>query len=1166
MNKPAIKNCAVSARRKLLEGVKAKMLQAGISEEGMLTNDEAAAKLLAIGVILSSQMLDARKNLCQHIAKISKEEGMKAALEGVAEEAAYTWFNRLAAIRFMEANSCLPSGIRILSSESGGLAEPDAIRYAEILPYTEKEEVAQLRKLKGAFAQEKLFRYILISQVNDLSAILPGLFEKIGGVAELLLPDLLISKGGAARELVDGIDEADFREGVQIIGWLYQYYISEKKDEVFKRLKGKSKIEKASIPAATQLFTPEWIARYIVENSVGRLWLHSHRDCGLKRGFKYFLDVGGLSDEKPEACICPEQIKILDPCMGSGHILVCAFDALARIYESAGYAKRDIPNLILEHNLYGLDIDKRASQLAYFSLMMKARLENRRFFLQENPPQPHVSCFSEPEISASDFERLPGDLKYICALFENSMEIGSLLKAREDLRFEEIRLRLGEWPNLKEAVDAAQILCGKYSVVCTNPPYMGSSGMEEALSSYIMTHYPNSKNDLFAAFIERCLEMAQDGGFISMVTQHAWMFLSSYELLRKKLFGFEMVCMAHLGARAFPDIGGEVVQSTAFTMRKAPAGRRKGVYMRLVDYDNAASKERSFLEAAEKCGRGEIAANIFQTDFEKFLHIPGNPVAYWATEKAVRLFSEGSALSEMAEPRQGLATGDNSRFVRLWHEVDFKKCGFGLSSRLEALESGKKWFPYNKGGEYRKWYGNNSHLVDWEGDGKEIRNFADDNGKLRSRPQNMQYYFRESITWSFVSSSYFGARLSPTGALFDVGGSSVFPPENLTMYLLAFLCSKISLECMKMQNPTMNFQVGNVGAIPVIVDDAIRSEVDSLASECVGIAKTEWDSYETSVDFKKHPLVRGKELIKDSFEEWRSFTQTQFLKMKENESRLNCVFLGSCGMEGEIDPISSDKDVTLRKADIDADLRSLLSYAVGCAFGRYSLDEDGLVCAGTGFEPGRYKSFHPKEDNIIPITPAGFFEDDIISRVAEFLSAAFGKDSLSENLEFIADAISGGCGSAAERLRRYFSAEFFRDHLRAYRKLPVYWLVESGAKGAFKALIYLQRYDRYTMARVRTDYLHPIQRKYESEASRLKALSYTCESASEKAALKKEMEGLQAKALECAAWDQALNHVAGMEVELDLDDGVKANYAKLQSAQMPASSGMVEKVDLLAKI
>ena len=909
----------------------------------------------------------------------------------------------------------------------------------------------------------------------------------------------------------------------------------------------------------------------MVENSLGRLWLESHPNATLKANWKYYLDEVEQTPEVAERLRVlraenpvksPEDIRLIDPCMGSGHILVYAFDVLMQIYESEGYNPRDTVKLILEKNIYGLDIDRRAYQLAYFSLIMKARQYNRHILTKGYSSKVYTAVSSKGvskhhlEFMGAGFSPLEinaakDSLEYLIELVADGDEYGSLLKVERDLDYNFLRrfitntkegqLRLGDDVSIYSTLDqtqntllcmldVAQTLAAKYDVVVTNPPYMGSSGMGAKLSEYVKFYYPDSKSDLFAVFIEKCGEILNTTGYQAMITQHAWMFLTSYENLRGKLIHRDIVNMAHLGARAFEEIGGEVVQTTAFVLSKCNTTSFEATYVRLVDYNSQQKKEEAFLSGSDR----------YTSKKENFEKIPGSPVAYWVGQAMLAAFGASKKLKDIAEPRQGLATANNDRFLRLWYEVVKDRIGLGYESMESANKSGSKWFPYNKGGEFRKWYGNNDYLVNWENDGYEIRNFGDGTGYIRSRAQNTQFYFKQSITWSFVSSSFFGVRFSPPGALFDVGGSSVFPPDEMKFYLTGFLCSKLSSEFMKIQNPTLNFQVGNVASLPVITDKTRKPKIDETVAANIFLSRSDWDAFETSWDFIHHPLISGERTITAAFDKWEREAAERFDRLKANEEELNRIFIDIYGLQDELKPEVEDKDVTVRRADLGREIRSLISYAVGCMFGRYSLDCEGLAYAGGDWDASKYSTIIPDKDNILPICDDEYFEDDIVGRFVDFIRVAYGAETLEENLKFIADAL-GGKGTPREVIRSYFLNDFFADHCKIYQKRPIYWLFDSGKKNGFKALVYLHRYSRDLLAKMRTDYVHEQQERYRTQLSHI-ATALNTATGAERAKLLKQQDKLAEQLKEITAFEEKVHHLADQNITIDLDDGVKKNY------------------------
>ncbi len=869
MNKNAIQKFAIWARNELIAQVSQRAYQYGIDESGF---GDASADTLN-GRLLTAEEKSQRQELIKQI----KEKGYKQ----VMEEVAYTWFNRFIALRFMEVNNYLPSHIRVFSDASGAF-KPEILNDVLHLdlPGLDSGKVAEYIESNDT---EGLYRYLLLTQCNALNSALPVMFERMGGYTEMLLPNNILRQDSVLGHMVSDIPEEDWQDAVQIIGWLYQYYNTELKDDTFAQLKKNVKITKERIPAATQLFTPDWIVRYMVENSLGRLWLEGHPNAELHDGWKYYLDE---AEQEPEVeaqlaklreeykTIKPEEIKVIDPCMGSGHILVYAFDVLMQIYTSAGWDQREAAQSILKNNLYGLDIDDRAAQLAYFAVMMKARQYDRR--LLTRGIQPHIYAFAESNtittaplhdmgitLSQDEYDTAVKQVLRLLDELRDAKEYGSILPVTpcdwdllrrfavprtEDEGGQQLLGIHGEQiaaPLLQRLINIGEALSQQYDVVVTNPPYMAVSNAGAKVNDYVKKNFPDSKADLFAVFIERCGQMAKKSGYQAMITQHSWMFLSSFEKLRTKLLAVDIVNMAHLGARAFEEIGGEVVQTTSFVIRKSHIADYKGEYCRLIEPTSQQGKEDMFL-----AGENRYAAD--QTNFSK---IPGSPVAYWVSQHAFDICTGSQVFEDFATTRAGMITGNNNMFIRLWHEVSWGKVGILLRSRSEAISSKKKWFPYNKGGEYRKWYGNNDYVVNWENDGSYMRNFKDSSGKIPAHAFNLEYIFKENVTWSSLSSYKFAARYTDYGFLYDASGSFADVQAENIFFTLAFLCSEVTLFFLGAMNPTLNFQKGNISSLPFIIDVDRKDQVSGTTKENVEISKGDWDSYETSWDFKRNPLV-----------------------------------------------------------------------------------------------------------------------------------------------------------------------------------------------------------------------------------------------------------------------------------------------------------------------
>ncbi|WP_338427908.1 BREX-1 system adenine-specific DNA-methyltransferase PglX [Faecalibacterium taiwanense] len=1190
MNKTAIKNFAIWARNKLIADVSYDARLIGITEDGIakpLPQSFGGTQFFDIGTAepysISGEAVRQRDKLIEVIQQKEKDTDYKTAYQYVIEEVAYTWFNRLIAIRFMEVNDYLPSHIRVLSSESGKL-EPDLVTtpFDAELPFTAEEE-ALIFQLKQDNELDEVFRILFLKQCNALNEILPALFEKTKNYTELLLSLSVIDQDGVVYHLIHDIPEDDFnieRGGqVEIIGWLYQYYNTEPKAAAFAK---NGKITKEEIPAVTQLFTPDWIVRYMVENSLGRLWVEGHPDCGLKENWKYYLEEAPQESEvqaklaeirKEYAALNPEDIKLIDPCMGSGHILVYAFDVLMQIYESAGYSQRDAAKSILEHNIYGLDIDDRAYQLAYFAVMMKARQYNRRILNGENTC--HVYAIQESNsinrahlkyfgAGMDDIEKNAAkmQLEGLLDTLTDAKEYGSILNVESynwDLlrRFVAAEDTAGQISmdsvgvedtaeQLNRLVDIGETMARKYWVTITNPPYAAISNLSPKVNDFVKANYPDSKVDLFAVFIERCGLMTRVSGYQAMITQHAWMFLASYENLRDKLLNKELINLAHLGPHAFDEINGEVVQTSSFVFCNDFFSNYNSTFVQLVGGKNEAAKAAMFISGEHR----------FNKTNEQLREIQGTPyTAYWASDVVLSAFKKSHLVGDVSEPRVGMATANNDRFIRLWFEVNRNKFGINISSRKEAVESRKKWFPFAKGGEQRKWYGNNDTVVNWENDGFEIQNFKDEKtGRIRSHNYNLDYIFSSALTWTVIGTEKTSFRFCPVGFLYSNSGYGLFcNNEKTKYYLLGFMNSKIAASLLKILSPSMGFESGYLRKLPLIESDSLDSIVERV-KHCIDGSNAEWDSFEISWDFKKHPLLRNVSTISEAFTQWQSECDARFNQLKANEEELNRIFIDIYGLQDELTPEVEDKDVTVRKADLQRDIKSLLSYAVGCMFGRYSLDVEGLAYAGGEWDSSKYQSYIPDADNVIPITDEEYLDDDIVSRLCAWLKAVYGADTLEANLDYIAKALGNKGSTSREIIRNYFLNDFFKDHCQTYSvtgsgKRPIYWLFDSGKQNGFKALVYLHRYTPDTIGNLRIDYLHKMQRVYESEINRMQDMMDHSENAREVAAASKRKDKLAKQLKECREYDEKISHLALSRIELDLDDGVKVNYRKLQTAQ-----------------
>ena len=1127
MDKNAIKKFAVGARTELIARVSLKGVEYGITEDNMV---DANADSVG-GKVLTDDEKAQRKAL---IAEIN-DKGYKQ----VMEEVAYIWFNRFSALRFMEVNGYLPSHVRVFTDEENNF-KPQIITEAIHLDL-DGLDMEKVYALKEAEKTEELYKYLLIVQCNALNKVLPGMFQKISDYTELLLPDNLLREGSVIEQMITCIDEDDWKDAVQIIGWLYQYYNSEKKDDVFAALKKNVKITKENIPAATQLFTPDWIVRYMVENSLGRLWVEGHPNDELKSQWKYYLDeaeqeadVQAQLDQirKEYATITPEQIKCIDPCCGSGHILAYMFDVLVQIYEAYGFTTREAVASIVENNLYGLDIDDRAAQLAYFAVMMKARQYDRRFF--SRGIQPHVYAIAESnhvnsftlDYFCNGDAKLTATMKTIIHELYDAKGYGSILNVTQQdwsafyARFDEIKedinisrdSALGE---LLPLVQVAEAMAQKYDAVVTNPPYMGAAGMNGKLYDLVKDVYPDTKSDMSTVCMEKTLSMCNDIGYMAMIDIPVWMFISSYEKLRKKIINDNtIVQMLHLGRGVF----GSDFGTTAFVIGRRYISNYCGTYRKLFKkqgaVDSIETKEKWFHE-------GEGA---FEAKQASYLRIPGNPIAYWVSERFISNFS-GRLVQNTHFSGGRNKTHGNEQYTRMWWEIADRE----------------KWQLYVKGGDFRRWYGNQEVVVDWS---TEAKNSYASHGGL----YNQDYANKAGICWTLITSAKTAFRYKIPEAHYDSGAPTIFN-ENFTLdlTLLGFLNSNIAIEYLQLLNPTINMGNTYVLSLPYLDVGSKKSEIETLVKENIQVAKDDWDSFENSMQFGSHPLVKYAKkcgFISDAFGVWSRHAEAAFTGMKKAEERLNELFVDIYGLSKDISTEVPDKDISVRKADLQRDIKSFISYAVGCMFGRYSLDGDGLAYAGGEWDASKYTTFEPDKDNIIPICDDEYFQDDIVGRFVKFVEVVYGKETLDENLKFIADALCGK-GQPKDVIRNYFINDFYADHCKIYQKRPIYWLFDSGKKNGFKCLIYMHRYQPDTIARIRTDYVHEQQARYRTAIADLEN-RIAAASTSERVKLNKKLNSLQAQEVEIRAYEEKIHHLADQMISIDLDDGVKANYAKFQ--------------------
>jgi len=1167
MDKNVLKSFAVEARKELIKKIEVKALQYGISTDTIKgSNISSSDSIIIQGKALSTNEKIQRELLIKEIRGINEsgEDGYKHVLE----EVAYTWFNRFVALRFMEVNNYLPTRTRALSSSTPGSVEPDLVKEAATVDMPIDKQTVYSMKLSNDM--EGLFKYVIIAQCNALNQPLPFMFETIGHYTELLFPSGMLSDGAFVRNLTDTnlIPEEDWQD-VEIIGWLYQYYISEEKDRV---IKAKKQYKKDEIPFATQLFTPDWIVRYMVQNSLGRYWIESHPEHNdLKEKWEFYLENPNPEPDLEEK-LAPyinkdmkvENIKCFDPACGSGHILVYMFEVLYQIYEKCGYMPREIPKLIIENNLYGLDIDDRAYQLACFAVVMKGMHYNNQLLRSMKRDDIRLNIASVQEtnhLNGDDIGYIAGEesganfekTKVLIEKFRNAKIYGSLIKVEEfDEEFFEQRLdyimntpaedlmqevcRTKAVVILPEIIKQVRIMSSTYDVLGTNPPYMGSKYMNPILAKFIKDNYLETKSDLFSAFIEYCMRRVKNNGQLGFLTPFVWMFISSYEKLRKRVVEQKNISsLIQLEYNAFPEA---CVPVCTFTLRNYNVNI-SGEYIKLSDFTGSDNQSIKTLEAMEN---HEVYYR-YTTTSKNFAKITGSPIAYWSSDRIRRIFKEQFPLSKFAEPRKGLDTGNNDLFLRRWHEVEYTKIGFKCLDMELAKQSERKWFPCQKGGSFRRWYGNHEFIIDWENNGERIKFYP------KSNIRNESYYFRPGITWSTLSSYKLSLRYSPNGFLFESKGSICFPRNDSNLfYLLACLNSKVISLLINMISPTLDYHEGPLGRLPILIEN--KERIEELSVENIETTKKDWDNFENSWDFTRNPLIIHKNTninIEQAFNSWLIFTKAQFKKLKNNEEEINRIFIDIYGLQDELTPEVVEKDVIIRKADKERDIKSFISYAVGCMFGRYSLDQEGLIYAGGEFNISQYDTFLADVDNIIPIIADSYFADDIVDNFVEFVKVTFLEETLVENLEFIAETLGKKNNETAkETIRRYFLNDFFKDHIKVYRNRPIYWLFTSGKQKAFNCLIYMHRYDKTTLSRIRTDYLHELQDRLNTERKSLVDVIDGDYNIKEKKDANKRLSILDKQIEELKKYDEVLHHMADKQIEIDLDDGVVVNYEKFK--------------------
>ena len=1252
MNKTAIRKFAEWAREKLIEDIKYKAGTVGITANGIvekLPQSTSDTYFYDVGtkdyMKISGVEIKQRDALVKAIQ--TRERSYKSyqeAFENVIEEVAYTWFNRLIAIRFMEVNDYLPSGVRVLSSENKAKKEPDLVTtpFDTDLEFTSYEQ-DRIIQLKDDNKLDELFRMLFIKQCNKLHDILPELFEKTDDYSELLLTISFTDPEGIIHHLINDIEDVDFRindemytddgkikaDGqVEIIGWLYQYYISKKHDEIVNIYKGT--VKKADIPAATQLFTTDWVVRYMVDNSLGRYWIERNPQSKLAEKLEFFVTPKNGKIQYVDEKISPTDLTFFDPCMGSGHILVYAFDVLMEIYREVGYSDRDAALSIVENNLFGMDIDKRAYQLAYFAVMMKARSYNRRALtkgisnnLAVVEESNSIDKFACNGLTTDSEQNKIGE--YLVEVYKDAQEIGTLQTIEKkdyngfvtylnnlDNSAGQIDLFSTAWlndilPQMVQLAKQAEIMSNKYAVVCTNPPYMNK--LEGQLKKFVVDNYKVYSGDLFSVFIYRNFDYCKVDGYSAFMTPFVWLFIKTYEALRKYIIDIKAITtLVQMEYSAFEEA---TVPICSFVLKNGRA-TEKALCFRLSDFKGGmAVQKQKVLEAItdKDCGY------FYEANIKEFNKIPNEPIAYFVSEIMFKIFEHSQSVATYGNTREGMATGSNDLFMRYWFEVEKNRMKTNCKTRDNAVQSSCKWFPYNKGGDFRKWYGNDEYVVNWYNDGFEIMNFKDEKtGRIRSHNYNLDYIFRQGISWTALSSGNFGCRFSSQGKLADSKGSMLYlKNDDLLMYFLGLLNSCVSKYVLGVTSQTLDFKPGRIAELPVVV--AERDSVEPIVNHQVKLSKKDWDSFETSWDFEKHPLVSySTNKMSTAFALWSEECVERFDQLKANEEELNRIFIDIYGLQDELTSEVEDKDVTVRKADLQRDIKSLIShtkgriasfivsYAVGCMFGRYSLEREGIVYAGGNFDDVYWKykgqaaldkngeaiegsyagisladyhypkfhdtddwktatelSFEPDADNCIPITDEEYFEDDIVGLFCAWLKKVYGEGTLEENLDFIANALGNKGKTSREVIRNYFLTDFIKDHIKTYQKRPIYWLFDSGKQNGFKALVYMHRWNADTIGNVRVEYLHRIQRVYEKEIARMQEIIDNSHDNKEISNATKQKEKLQKQIKETKDYDAKIAHLALSRIDIDLDDGVKVNYEKVQTADG-------KKMQILAKI
>ncbi|MGS0973158.1 MAG: BREX-1 system adenine-specific DNA-methyltransferase PglX [Candidatus Izemoplasmataceae bacterium] len=1173
MDKKALQTFAVWAKNNLETQIKVSLKLLGINSDKDIKKAHIQGDITVIEGDSKTYSRDLKLKR-DNILELIKNDGY----DYTVEQFAYTWFNRFIALRFMEVHDYLPHGFKVFPKNNGSI-EPEILSKLSFVKDELNLDIELCLKYKESSSIEELYRYVLFKQCNALSEILPMLFSNEYSYLELLLPSTLLKGQTIITELVK-INESNFLDDVEVIGWLYQFYVSSDREE-FRKAKV---VSKDLIPTLTQIFTPDWIVRYMTENSLGRLWLESYPDSEMKREFKYYVDDAKQTEEVSKKLeeiryknVKPEDITMIEPCSGSGHILVYAFDILMLMYEEKGYSKNDIPILILENNLYGLDIDKRASQLASFSLMMKARSIDSRFFNTNRIVFPKVHEIRDSKMLISlDYKRWINELNnsdwkndeklsekeleiidYIVDTYRDGKTIGSLLKVDRheylplvkkirhlhqitirgffNVEFVEYGLK-----RIYQLLELAEVMSKKYDVMVTNPPYLGISRFQKSTKEFFYRCYPLSKTDMFSMFMET--NFVKNNGFCSIVNPDSWMFLSTFEKFRNQLLDrLTLINIIHLGMGSFDS----VVQTTSHVFRNLAHLDFEAAFINLTSSSN---KEQEFFNKS----------NYKEMSLSSFKVVPGKPFAYWASQKALKCFSTGIPLGKISKARRGLETGNNEKFLRFWFEVNYNDIDF---SCLDIQLFKKKWLPHNKGGNFRNWYGNYEYVVLFENNAEKIRISGALNGS--------DAYLHEGITWTAFTSYKNSFRLAPRGMTFDSNKGPLIEntKDNLLTYLLAFLNSSVAHTFLKVVNPTVSLQNGDLDKIPIILSENYKSEVTSLCEKCIELSKWDWNSTEYSYGFTKHPLVNGKS-IKHAYQNWESKTKSRFMQLKKYHERINTIFISMYGLNKEISSELQRSEIvkTVHLANKKDDIKTLISYLVGVALGRYSLKKDGIVYAGVITNGNINLQYDSSKDGIIPIVSDLGIKTGLDTIVLNLIKIVYGENTYKENVDFVAEGLGKKQNETSEEtINRYIYNDFYYDHLKIYRKRPIYWMFSSGKNNAFKCLLYMHRYDEDTLANINSEYFQPESTRIKHAIEDIENQILTADTKT-KISLEKQKMILVEKDAEAMQYGQVLDHMANRYISIDLDDGVKVNYEKFQGIEIVTDSGAKVKKDLLVPI